>query len=75
VAVIWVALLTVKAAAGAVPKLTAVVPAKPVPVMTTEVPPVLGPDVGEIEVTVAGVGAETRWSKGLVLGVNKKNPP
>ena len=34
------------------PKVTAVVPEKPVPVIVTVVPPEGGPDVGEIEVTV-----------------------
>ena len=51
VAVIWVALLIVKPAAVA-PKVTTVAPEKPVPVMVTVVPPVAGPEVGEIEVTV-----------------------
>ena len=39
VAVIWVALLTVKEAAALPPKLTAVAPEKLVPVMVTLVPP------------------------------------
>ena len=52
VAVIWVAELTVKAAAGVAPKLTAVAPVKFVPVIVTDVPPVAGPEVGEIDVTV-----------------------
>jgi len=39
VAVIWVALFTVKPWAGTVPKVTAVVPVKLVPVMVTELPP------------------------------------
>ena len=51
VAVIWVALLTVKAAAALAPKVTAVVPEKFVPVIVTFVPPVDGPLVGEIDVT------------------------
>ena len=54
VAVIDVAELTVKPVAGVAPKLTAVAPVKPVPVMVTEVPPAVGPVVGEIEVTVGG---------------------
>ena len=49
---IWVALLTVKPVAAVAPKVTAVAPEKPVPVMVTVVPPVAGPEVGEIEVTV-----------------------
>ncbi len=56
VAVICVALLTVKPVAAVAPKVTAVVPEKLVPVMTTEVPPAVGPAVGETEVTV---GADT----------------
>ena len=47
---------TLKLAAGTVPKSTWMVPLKPVPFTVTEVPPLLGPDVGEIEVTV-GAGA------------------
>src|SRR5450631_95237 len=46
VAVIWVAELTVKLAAAVAPNFTAVVPVKLVPVMTTLVPPLAGPDVG-----------------------------
>ena len=45
-AVICVAVLTVKLAAAVPPNVTAVAPVKPVPVMTTLVPPVAGPDVG-----------------------------
>ncbi|MNL31508.1 hypothetical protein D3C87_1532990 [compost metagenome] len=48
---IWVALLIVKPAAVA-PKVTTVAPEKPVPVMVTVVPPLAGPEVGEIKVTV-----------------------
>ena len=56
VAVIEVAELTVKPVAGVAPKLTAVAPVNPVPVTVTEVPPAVGPAVGEIEVTVgAGI--------------------
>ena len=47
-----VAELTVKLVAAVAPNVTAVVPLNPVPVMVTDVPPVAGPDVGEIEVTV-----------------------
>ena len=56
VAVICVALLTVKPVAAVAPKVTAVAPERLVPVMTTEVPPAVGPAVGETEVTV---GADT----------------
>ena len=54
VAVIDVAELTVKPAAGVAPKVTAVAAVKPVPVIVTDVPPGAGPDVGEIDVTVGG---------------------
>ena len=56
-AVIWVAELTVKLAAAVLPNCTAVAPVKLVPVMTTLVPPVAGPDVGARPVTV---GAATK---------------
>ena len=52
VAVICVAELTVKPVAAVAPKLTAVAPVKFVPVITTDVPPPVGPAVGEIDVTV-----------------------
>ncbi len=55
VAVIWVALLTVKPVAGVSPKFTAVAPERLAPVMITLVPPVAGPAVGEIELTVGAV--------------------
>ncbi|MHC2619284.1 hypothetical protein ACVIW2_001316 [Bradyrhizobium huanghuaihaiense] len=51
VAVIDVAELNVKLADVA-PNVTAVTPVKLVPVIVTEVPPAVGPAVGEIEVTV-----------------------
>ena len=57
VAVIEVALFTVKVVALFPPNFTAVAPLRFVPVMVTLVPPVVGPDVGLIEVTV-GAGAE-----------------
>jgi hypothetical protein len=46
VAVICVAELTVKLGAVLMPKATAVAPENPVPVMVTEVPPVVGPVLG-----------------------------
>ena len=52
VAVIWVALLTVKLVAAVAPKLTALAPVKLVPVIVTEVPPAVGPAVGLTPVTV-----------------------
>ena len=54
VAVIWVAELTVTPVAAVAPKVTAVAPVKPVPVIVTVEPPVCGPAVGESEVTVGG---------------------
>src|SRR5690348_9933938 len=57
VAVIWVLLVAVNVVAGfAVPKLTAVAPPKPVPVIVTDVPPVAGPEVGLTPVTVGAGG-------------------
>jgi hypothetical protein len=54
VAVIWVALLTVKEAAALLPKLTAVAPEKLVPVMVTLVPPCIGPVFGLTLATAGG---------------------
>ena len=56
VAVIEVALLTVYEVAEVPPNLTAVAPVKPVPVIATDVPPAVGPDVGDLPVTV-GIAA------------------
>ena len=58
-AVIWVAELTTKLAAAVPPNWTAVAPVKPVPVMTTLVPPAAGPDVGASPVTV-GAGTKVK---------------
>ncbi|CAM3245069.1 hypothetical protein JANLI_04620 [Janthinobacterium lividum] len=55
VAVICVALLTVKPLAAVAPNVTAVVLLKPVPVMMTLVPPVAGPAVGEMLLTAGSV--------------------
>ena len=44
------ALLTVYDVAAVPPKVTAVAPVKPVPVIVTEVPPDVGPDAGVIPV-------------------------
>jgi hypothetical protein len=52
VAVIWVALLTVKEPAALLPNRTAVAPEKLVPVMVTLVPPDAGPVFGMTLVTV-----------------------
>jgi hypothetical protein len=45
---------TVKGVAGVVPNDTAVAPVNPLPVMTTGVPPVLGPSTVLSDVTVGG---------------------
>ena len=50
VAVIWLELFTENVAAVP-PKLTPVAPVKPVPLIVTVVPPVVGPDVGLTLVT------------------------
>ena len=52
VAVIDVAETTLMPVAAVAPKLTAVAPVNPVPVMVTDVPPTPGPEVGAIDVTV-----------------------
>ena len=51
-AVIVVGLTTVTSVAGVVPKLTAVAPVKPVPVIVTTVPPAGEPEVGLMPETV-----------------------
>src|SRR4030081_2648941 len=61
VAVIDVALLTVNVIAAVAPKLTAVAPVKPVPVIVTDVPPAAGPFVGLTFVTV-GAATNVNWS-------------
>ena len=61
VAVIDVALFTVNDAAAVAPKLTAVAPVKPVPVIVTDVPPAVGPLVGLTLVTV-GPLTNVNWS-------------
>jgi hypothetical protein len=55
VAVIEVALLTVNELAAVLPNFTAVAPVKLAPVMATLVPPVVGPLLGETDVTVGGL--------------------
>ncbi|OEZ89316.1 hypothetical protein JAB6_01300 [Janthinobacterium sp. HH104] len=65
VAVICEALLTVKPVAAVAPKVTPVVLAKPVPVMMTVVPPVVGPAVGEMLLTT-GAATYVNWSAALV---------
>jgi hypothetical protein len=56
VAVICVALSTVKLDASVEPNFTAVALVKPVPVIVTLVPPSVGPELG---LTLVTVGAET----------------
>jgi hypothetical protein len=51
-AVNWVSLTTLNEAAAALPNVTDVVPVKPVPVIVTVVPPIVGPFDGLIEVIV-----------------------
>ncbi len=56
VAVMLVALFTVKLVAGVLPNLTTVAPVKLVPVIVTMVPPETGPFVGLTEVTAIVAG-------------------
>ena len=66
VAVMDTALLTVKDAAVVEPNATALAPVKPVPVMVTEVPPAVDPDVGASPVTVGCGGVvNVNWSAGV----------
>jgi len=55
-AVILVEDTTVKLVAATVPKSTLVAPLKPVPFTVTVVPPALGPEEGDTEVTVGAGG-------------------
>jgi hypothetical protein len=64
-AVIDVSLFTVNDAAAVAPKLTALAPVNPVPVIVTEVPPAGGPLFGETLVTV-GAATNVNWSAALV---------
>ena len=59
-AVIAVALATVKLVAGVLPKRTLVAPVKFVPVIVTAVPPAAGPLAGNTEVTVGNNDATVR---------------
>ena len=69
-AVICVAELTTKLAALVPPNWTAVAPVKPVPVMTTLVPPAAGPDVGASPVTVgAGMNVNVPADVPVPFGV------
>src|ERR1700761_9082368 len=66
VAVIDVALFTVKSAAGAGPKFTAVAPVKLVPVIVTGVAPAAGPEAGETAVTAGAAAWYVNVSAGEV---------
>ena len=68
-AVIWVALLTVKLVAAVPPKVTAVAPVKPEPVIVTDVPPVAGPLAGETESIVGGGTGSHQTRKVSVVDV------
>jgi hypothetical protein len=57
VAVIVVSLTTVTPVADAPPMVTVVAPVKSVPVIVTAAPPAVGPEAGEIELTVGGAGS------------------
>src|SRR6516164_5504503 len=72
VAVIWVALSTVKEPAALLPNLTAVTPEKLVPVMVTLVPPDVGPVFGLTLVTVGGPNCELRLRGRLHIGEQQK---
>jgi len=63
--VICVVELTVNDVAAVAPNVTAVAPVKFVPVIVTIVPPAVGPDVGESDVTV-GAGTYMNWFAGPV---------
>jgi hypothetical protein len=64
-AVIWVSLLNVKLVAGTVPNSTLLAPVKPVPVIVTDVPPVVDPSLGEMPATVGG--AYVYWNRSAEL--------
>ena len=68
VAVICESLTTVKDGEAVAPKLTAVAPVKPDPVIVTEVPPEVDPDVGAIAATT-GPGSIIKLSATLVAEV------
>ena len=50
---------TVNGEAGVVPNITLVAPVKPVPVMTTALPPLGGPENGEMPYTIGSGNATT----------------
>src|SRR5207249_6121964 len=62
--------LTVKLAAAALPKLTALAPVKPLPMITAVVPPDCVPDVGVTSVTLGAAAAvTTKWSAATIADV------
>jgi hypothetical protein len=64
-AVMDVAVLFESPVAATAPNFTAVAPVKPVPVMVTELPPEVGPELGLTPVTVgSGGGLKVNWSAG-----------
>lgn len=72
VAVIWVALLTVKLVAGALPNTTAAAPVKFAPVMVTTVPPASGPLLGFTRVTAGPActpGVSVTVIGSLIVGI------
>ena len=72
---IWVAELLVKLPLGTdvPPKLTDVAPAKFVPVIVTDVPPEVGPDVGDTAVTI-GVPAAVQVADSVTVPVKCRKP-
>jgi hypothetical protein len=82
VAMIWVSLTTVNLLAAVCPKETLVAPVKPVPLIVTSVPPVLGPLVGLMPVIVGngkgdrpGVGDGNGKGDRPIVGVGKGDRP
>ena len=77
VAVIWVALSTVKDPAALLPNLTAVAPEKLVPVMVTLLPPDVGPVFGLMLVTVGAAagarGQEHQERRGVLTARRGEN--
>ena len=65
--VMLVELFTVKLVAGMPPKVTAVAPVKPVPVMVTLVPPDALPEAGEMPVMVTELGFTRTEALGIPL--------
>ena len=68
VAVIWEGESTVNPAAAVLPKVTAIAPVNPVPVMTTDVDPPTEPEAGEMPETVGAIAYVNRSSDDVALG-------